>query len=79
MAITPKVKMPLQPADIKAAFGIPVDVELLSVILYCDPLSITLILSSEDAFDELYLPYGGFEPSIGYETIAKDFFEEPTP
>jgi hypothetical protein len=69
--------MPLQPADIKTAFGIPANVELLSIILNCNPLAITLVLSSEDAFTELYLPYGGFEPSISHETIPKTFFETP--
>lgn len=76
MAITPKVKMQLQPADIKAALGIPVEVELLSVVVNCDPLAVTLILSAEDAFDALYAPDGGFEPSIGYKTIENNFFAE---
>lgn len=75
MAITPKVKMPLQPSEIKTALGIPDEVELLSIIVACDPLSITLILSAEDAFDELYAPDGGFEPSISYKTVASNFFD----
>jgi hypothetical protein len=74
MAVTPKVKMQLQPSDIKAALGIPAEVELLSVVVNCDPLAITLLLSSEDEFDDLYAPLGGFEPSISYETIPRTFF-----
>lgn len=75
MAVTPKVKMHLQPGELKEVLGIPATVELLSVVLNCDPLSLTLILSSEDDFDALYAPDGGFEPTISHKTIERSFFD----
>jgi hypothetical protein len=74
MAI-PKVKMPLTSAELSEMLNLPEDVDLLSVFVTNDPLSITVILASEDAFDELYLPDGGFDPTLSYKTVGKDFFE----
>ncbi len=75
MAI-PKVKMPLTSAEISDLLNLPENVELLSMFISNDPLSVTMILVSEDAFDELYLPDGGFDPSLSYKTIGRDFFPE---
>jgi hypothetical protein len=71
---TPKVKMPLQPQDVATALGIPSTTEIISMFVTNDPLSITLILASDDDFDALYAEDGGFYPDLSYKTVAKDFF-----
>jgi hypothetical protein len=71
---TPKVKMPLQPSDFAAMLDLPTDVEVISMYVTNDPLSVTLILSSQDGFTELYLPDGGFDPGLSYKTVSRDFF-----
>lgn len=73
---TPKVKMPLVQNDIKAILGIPAEVEVLNVWITYDPLVLTIVLASDDEFDALYAPLGGFDPSISYETVQRTFFTE---
>lgn len=72
---TPKVKMSLVQNDVKAILNIPTEVEVLNVWVTYDPLTVTIILASDDAFDALYAPLGGFDPSISYETVPRTFFE----
>jgi hypothetical protein len=73
---TPKVKMTLTQNDIKALLGIPSEVEVLNVWVSYDPLIVTVVLASDDAFDGLYAPNGGFDPTISYETVPRTFFTD---
>ncbi len=73
---TPKVKMPLTSTELTEFLNLPENVELLSAYVTNDPLSITFILTSPDAFKELYLPDGGFDPGLSYKTIDRSFFTE---
>lgn len=76
MASTPKVKMSLGPADLIALLNVPEDVEVLSMYVSNDPLSVTVILSSGDAFTELYAPDGGFDPTLSYKQVDRNFFNQ---
>lgn len=73
---TPKVKMSLVQNDLKVMLGIPEEVEVLNVWVTYDPLVMTVVLASDDAFDPLYAPMGGFDPSISYETVPRTFFTD---
>ncbi len=73
---TPKVKMLLTSTEVSSMLNLPENVELLSMFVSNDPLSVTMILVSENAFEELYLPDGGFDPSLSYKSIGRDFFPE---
>jgi hypothetical protein len=73
---TPKVKMPLTQADIKAILGVPSEVEVLNVWITYDPLILTVVFASDDEFDALYAPNGGFDPTISYETVSRTFFTD---
>ncbi len=73
---TPKVKMILTQNDIKAILNIPSECEVLNVWVTYDPLIVTIVLASDDEFDALYAPNGGFDPSISYETVPRTFFTD---
>lgn len=76
MPLTPKVKMPLQPEDVAALLGLPDDVEIISMFVNNDPLSVTIILASDEAFDDLYNADGGYFAGLSYKTVNKDFFTQ---
>lgn len=73
---TPKVKMILTQADLKAILGVPSEVEILTGWVTFDPVIVTLVFASDDEFDALYAPMGGFDPTISYETVPRTFFTD---
>lgn len=72
---TPKVKMQIQPADLAGFLNLPADVEIVTIFVTNDPLSFTVILQSDEAFDEIYMNQsGGFFPELSFITVDKSFF-----
>lgn len=80
MPLTPKVKLNITSGQLAEILNLPTnEVEILYGWVLPDPFSITLVLASDTAFNDIYAPYGGFNPTISHETIYLDFFDEPEP